>query len=241
MPRAVPSPNPDTARAPAPGSIADDREDVIVDDQEYWDEFYRGRLAVGFPSPFAEFCRSHFLDDTSHLLELGPGNGRDAFYFYDHGHQVTGVDLSASAVDLCRARAADAPHPGRLRFECGDFSRLDPADHPDIDAVYSRFTMHSIDAEAEQRVIDFAWDALPTGGQLLVEARSTNDPLYGKGTPVGEHEFVTDHYRRHLDAQAFIHRVLGRGFQLHFFQESAGLAPFQDEDPVVVRIAVVRP
>ncbi|MGI9602950.1 MAG: class I SAM-dependent methyltransferase [Acidimicrobiales bacterium] len=212
-----------------------------MDDHEYWDEFYGAHNAVGYPSPFAEFCESHFLDDTSHILELGPGNGRDTFYFYDHGHQVTAVDQSEAAVEQCRHRAAEVRYANRVQFRCADFTRLDPVDYPDIDAVYSRFTLHSIDREAEGRVLEFAWNALRPQGQLLIEARTINDPLYGKGTEVGEHEFITDHYRRHLDAQEFLTRVLDQGFQLHFFHESNGLAVFQDEDPVVVRVAMIRP
>ncbi len=212
-----------------------------MDDEQYWDEFYSGHNAVGFPSPFAEFCESHLLDDTSHILELGPGNGRDAFFFYDHGHQVTAIDQSHTAVEQCQKRASEVRRPNLVRFRCDDFTRVDPTEFRDIDAVYSRFTLHSIDDEAEERVIDFAWQVLRAQGQLLVEARTVNDPLYGKGTRIGEHEFITDHYRRHLDAQQLLRRVLDRGFQLHFFHESDGLAPFQDENPVVVRMAMIRP
>ena len=79
-----------------------------MDDREYWDDFYEGQHAVGYPSPFAEFCESHFLDDTSLILELGSGNGRDAFYFYDRGHQVVAFDQSHAAFDLCARRSAEA-------------------------------------------------------------------------------------------------------------------------------------
>jgi len=212
-----------------------------VDDHEFWDEFYEGQNAVGYPSPFAEFCESHFLDDTSLILELGSGNGRDAFFFYDRGHQVVAFDQSHSAFEHCQRRAAEVKYPERVRFVNHDFTRIDPAGYPDVDAVYSRFTLHSVDAEAEARVLDVAWRLLGPGGQLLLEARTVNDPLYGKGTEVGRHEFITDHYRRHIDAQELLTSVLERGFLLHFFHESDGLAVYQDEDPVVVRMALLRP
>ena len=60
-------------------------------------------------------------------------------------------------------------------------------------------------------------------------------------TEVGRHEFVTDHYRRHIDAQELLASVLERGFLLRFFHESDGLAAYQDENPVVVRMALLRP
>jgi SAM-dependent methyltransferase len=150
-------------------------------------------------------------------------------------------DQSHSAFEHCQRRAAEVKYPERVRFVNHDFTRIDPAGYPDVDAVYSRFTLHSVDAEAEARVLDVAWRLLGPGGQLLLEARTVNDPLYGKGTEVGRHEFITDHYRRHIDAQELLTSVLERGFLLHFFHESDGLAVYQDEDPVVVRMALLRP
>ena len=181
-------------------------------DGDFWDEFYGAHQAVGFPSPFAEFCQSHFLDDTTHILELGPGNGRDAFFFYDHGHDVTAVDQSEQGIEQCLRRAAEIRHPGRVRFHNEDFTTLDPDQFRAVDAVYSRFTLHSIDHHAEARVIDFAWRVLEPGGQLLLEARTIHDPLYGKGTEIGHHEFITDHYRRHIDSQELLTSTLDRGF-----------------------------
>ncbi len=213
----------------------------MTDDSAYWNDYYKGRNAVGFPSPFAEFCQEHLLADAANVVELGSGNGRDSFYFYDQGHQVRAFDMSQEAVDACQQRAEGVRHPARLSFTQGDFSHLDPDDFDGIDTIYSRFTLHSIDDEAEERVLDWAAAILPAGGQFLIEARTILDPLYGKGTALGNHAFHTDHYRRHLDAQAFLGRVLERGFQLRFFQESDGLAEFQGEDPVVLRLAVVAP
>jgi len=212
-----------------------------MDDSAFWDQYYGSHLAVGFPSPFAEFCIDTFLDDALHVLELGSGNGRDSFYFYDRSHTVTAVDQSMAAIELCQRHATEVRHPERMSFVRADFTRLDPGEFPDVDVVYSRFTLHSIDATAERRVIDFAWEVLPPGGRFLVEARTTKDPLFGKGTEVGRNEFMTDHYRRHINAQELLRTLLERGFEVQFFQEDNGLATFQGEDPVVVRVSVLRP
>ncbi|NNE74030.1 MAG: class I SAM-dependent methyltransferase [Acidimicrobiales bacterium] len=210
-------------------------------DTGFWNEFYEHRAAVSYPSPFAVFAREHLLHDASSILELGPGNGRDAAFFFEHGHQLVGVDQSSQAIELCRERVEGARNPERVRFEVGDFTRLDPADFPGIDTVYSRFTLHSIDDEAEERLVQSVWNMLPSGGQFLIEARTILDPLYGKGQEVGRHAFVTDHFRRHIDAQAFIHQEIDRGYLLRFFHEGNGLAEFQGEDPVVMRAALIKP
>jgi SAM-dependent methyltransferase len=212
-----------------------------VDDQiQYWNGFYAKDRAVGFPSPFAVFCMENFIEHRSRILELGSGNGRDSLYFSHNDHDVIAVDRSATGIAQSRLHAKGQAQ-GTAQFMEGDFTRLEADSFDLIDAVYSRFTIHSVDYPAEQRVIDFAWDVLSTGGRFLVEARTINDPLYGKGTEVGRHEFVIDHYRRHIDAQELLAKSLSRGFHLEFFRESDGLAIFKDEDPVVVRLALIRP
>jgi tellurite methyltransferase len=213
-----------------------------VDDQkEYWEHFYDQHQAVEFPSPFAVFCTENFLGGESRILELGSGNGRDSLFFSENGHTVVAVDHSAAGVALSRQSAINGSSPGSTEFKEGDFTRLDAQAIGEVDTVYSRFSLHAIDASAEQRVIDFAWETLSPGGLFLIEARTVNDPLHGEGTRVGPHEYVTDHYRRYLDAQELLSRLQVRGFRLVFFRESSGLAVFKDQDPVVVRLALARP
>jgi SAM-dependent methyltransferase len=213
-----------------------------VDDQiQYWNGFYAKDRAVGFPSPFAVFCVENFIEHRSRILELGSGNGRDSLYFSHSDHDVVAVDRSVAGLAQSRLHADAVQNPGTTKFVEADFTMLDPASFEGIDTVYSRFTMHSIDYPAEQRVIDFAWNVLTTGGRFLIEARTINDPLYGEGTEVGRHEFFIDHYRRHIDAQEILDKARNRGFHLQFFHESNGLAVFKDEDPVVLRLALVRP
>ena len=209
-----------------------------MDDRTYWNEYYAAREAVHYPSPFAEFCQAEYLDPTSSILELGPGSGRDSFYFFEHGHSVIGVDQSDVAIEGCRSYADQLGGGSRLKFQVGDFTDPDALGLPPIDVVYSRFTLHSIPADAQRRLLDAVPSIIGESGVFLAEARTIKDPLYGKGTLVGEHEFITDHYRRHLDAQEFLADVVARGFKVEYFIERAGLATFRGEDPVVLRVAL---
>lgn len=224
------------------GTVNKQRVGIVVDNQkQYWDGFYSRDQAVGFPSPFAVFCVDSFIEPRSRILELGSGNGRDSLYFSHNHHDVIAVDQSTAGIAQGQRHADEHQNPGTPNFVEGDFTRLAAESFERIDTVYSRFTIHSIDYPAEDRVIDFAWNVLEPGGRFLIEARTINDPLYGQGDEVGLHEFVIDHYRRHIDAQVFLTKVRDRGFHLEFFRESNGLAVFKEEDPVVVRLALVRP
>lgn len=209
-------------------------------DADFWDSFYADQLAVTYPSPFATFCDDTFIPPASTVLELGSGSGRDSVFFFERGHRVVAIEQSQAAVDMCNERMTSVPENERIRFTQGDFTQLHAAPVPSVDAVYSRFTLHSITKPEQDRVLASVFELLPRAGMFMVEARTINDPYYGKGEKVGEHEFVTDHYRRHLDAQVFLAEVMDLGFEVRFFHESTGLARFRGEDPVVLRAVLTK-
>ena len=121
-----------------------------------------------------------------------------------------------------------------LRFIGGDFTRYN--NNKPINNIYSRWTMHSIDEIAEDRTLKWVSAALLKGGRFLVEARSINDDLYGQGELVGEDSYVTDHFRRFMNKNKFIQKLIDLDFKIIFSVESKGLAVYKNDDPKVIRI-----
>jgi SAM-dependent methyltransferase len=70
------------------------------------------------------------------VLDVGCGSGETSLLAADIGHEVTGLDVSTSLLDLARARAARAGHGG-VDFFLGDASRM--FIDPPFDLVMSRF------------------------------------------------------------------------------------------------------
>ena len=105
-------------------------------------------------------------------------------------------------------------------------------------SIYSRFTLHAINYEEEERLLSH----LDNGGMLkyvFIEARSINDGLYGMGRKVGLHEFVTSHYRRFIDP-AVLKSKLERTFHIEYFEEAQGFAKIATEDPCLIRVIAKR-
>lgn len=200
---------------------------MAINDKKYWDQFYQDNL-IEKPSPFAQFCQENYLTKKYRLLELGSGSGRDLCFFHTVGHQVTGYDTSTEAVNM-----VTAANPG-LDYQNGDFTALTHIES--IEAIYSRWTIHSIDDEAAERVLDWVSCELEEGGLFLVEARTVNDGLFGEGTPVGRNAFVTDHYRRFLVVDEFRKEIVDRGFEIIFEKESNGFSVYKGDDPVLLRL-----
>jgi adenylylsulfate kinase-like enzyme len=160
----------------------------------FWEEYYASHQSPSDHSPFAKFV-FEYLPDAGSLLELGCGNGRDSVFF-------SGVsDLNIIAIDQCETEIdfLNKNYGGsKLNFKVGDFSKLDSIG-VGYNCIYSRFTMHSIDEESEERVLDWVSKSLLPKGLFFLEARSVKDEIFGEGSRIGNNEYYTDHYRRFLD------------------------------------------
>ncbi len=207
-------------------------------DKKYWETFYKNRLAVNYPSPFAEYCLQNHIPPGSNILELGSGSGRDAFYFAENQLNVVAVDQSSEVMDLEAMKLEVTSIKDRLCIVKGDFVRMDYASHSDINVIYSRFTMHAITDEEETIVLRKSYDVLPVDGMFLIEVRTTKDSLFGVGEHKGGNAYFIDHYRRFIDSQEFLRSVIDIGFEVLYFIESDGLSKYKDEDPVLMRIVL---
>jgi hypothetical protein len=156
------------------------------------------------------------------------------------------IDQSHSHSDSGASSAGLAEH---VTFVEADFSNLPvnvtepPLSIPSVSVVYSRFTLHAIDAQAQSRALRWSWNALSKGGLLAIEVRSVLGSLYGKGSPVeGERDaFVHGHYRRFLRHDEPIAELRDLGFEIAYDDERSGVAVFGDDDPVVLRVIARKP
>jgi tellurite methyltransferase len=201
-------------------------------DKDYWEQFYTqadgGRRS---PSLFARYCLNEHLEENMTVIELGCGRGADSEYFAAHGVAVSACDQSHHVEPM------QSINP---RFFAGDFTQLADiqAGVPEqVDIVYSRFSIHSVTAEDEDRVLGWVPELLKSGGKFLIEARSTKDDIYGKGECVGPHIYLLDdHRRRFIQADEFRQKLVDSGFKIDYLAEERGFAPYNDEDPICLRV-----
>ena len=66
----------------------------------FWNYFYKKKNSVSSASNFAKFCIKNYIIKNSKLLEIGCGNGRDAFYFCKKSIFVTALDKSKEVIQL---------------------------------------------------------------------------------------------------------------------------------------------
>lgn len=207
-----------------------------MDDKKYWAEYYATHSNPTDASSFAQFILPE-LGENKNLIELGCGNGRDSIYFARNNVNVTAVDQVEKEIEYLNENYKT----DSITFIADDFTNLENTQseiikNTDFDYIYSRFTMHSIDEEQEDRTLDWIASKLTEGGRFLLEARSLNDPMFTKGEHLSETENFTTHYRRYMDLDRMIEKLESRNFEITYKIEDNDLAVYKEDNPYVIRI-----
>ncbi len=205
-------------------------------DKDYWENYYIKHgldPTIKQPSSFAIFVQERYLKNVQkNILEIGSGNGRDAIFFAEHKHNIVAVDQSHSAISI----AKKIKYNSKIKFLEDDFVKMNYEKFQNIDAVYSRFTLHAIKQKECEIVLTKVYNILKNNGLFMIEARSTKDPLCGVGKKVGKYEYITTHYRRFIDSNQFVKKLLNLGFKLCFFTEENNLSIVRKDNPYLIRV-----
>jgi cyclopropane fatty-acyl-phospholipid synthase-like methyltransferase len=205
-------------------------------DKEFWlDRYDNDKSIPEEPSLFAQWCISKgHIKQNDVVLELGHGNGRDALYFHQKGIRVVGIDQSGKVWD-----------GEKIKLMRGDFTNFDDSitnlnrlNISKVDCVYSRFTWHSISKKQSEETLVLINNIIKENGKFLLECRTVFDDLYGVGSMVESNTFKhpDGHTRRFIAPGEFIDDLIFFQFkEINVFMDR-GLAPFRNEDPLVMRI-----
>ena len=198
----------------------------------HWDTYYENKIAPQSPSSFAIYVAKSSVKKNQSILDIGCGNGRDSIFFAEQGHRVTALDRSKLAIDICRTA-----HSGRsIDFIFGLLSDVSSLQENHYDMIYSRFAFNAMPLQEEIDVINKSFELLKVGGDIYIECRSVNDPLFRKGELLSKTEKVHGHYRRFIVLDELIDRLVNCGYEVVNSEESNGLSVVMDDDPVLIRV-----
>lgn len=163
------------------------------------------------PSDFCIYMCNNYDLKNKRILELCCGNGRDSYYISDKCKEIFAIDLATKPKDR-----------GNLKFFQKDILSFFKEKTEEFDLTYCRFGMHSVNETIESEI-------LKNSNEIFLEFRSDKDDSY-----------VEDHYRRKINGNDFLKKMMDFGFEIVYYKESKGLAIFKNQDPIIIRVIAKR-
>jgi SAM-dependent methyltransferase len=136
-----------------------------ADLEAFWEAHYGKADQVWSGNPNAVLVDEVEGLTPGRALDLGCGEGADAIWLAQQGWQVTGVDVSSTALERAAAEAARRGVADRIEWERHDLATSFPAGTFDL---VSAFFFHSPVEIPREQVLRTAAAAVRPGGTLLI-------------------------------------------------------------------------
>ncbi len=139
------------------------------------------------------------------VLIPGFGYGRNARVFYDNGFNVTGIEISKTAIDRARKYFGSD-----VTIHYGSVTDM-PFDKARYESIYCYSLIHLLDKADRMKLIEDCYLQLVPNGIMVFVALSANDKRFGVGDEVGKNTFHSTH-----------------GLNLYFYDEASVKEEFGD-------------
>ena len=132
---------------------------------QFWEQRYRDSEQIWSGNPNPLLVRETAGLHPGRALELGCGEGADAVWMAEQGWQVTGVDISATALTRAAAHAEQAGVADRITWQRHELG----VSFPDgsFDLVNAHFLQSPVALDQDE-VLRRAAEAVAPGGTLLI-------------------------------------------------------------------------
>ena len=155
---------------------------------EYWeDKFQKIGLLWSFePADSAIFaCDLFAKNGFRSILIPGVGYGRNARVFVDQGFDLTGIEISATAIQLARENGLDFP------IYHGSVKRM-PFGKSQYDGIFCFALLHLLNQNDRRQFLKNCYNQLLPDGMMVFIVVSKEYKLYGNGRPVSIDRFMID-------------------------------------------------
>ena len=151
----------------------------------FWEERYRdeGKIWGDTPSRTARYAVELFNKNGVHsVLVPGSGYGRNARAFARAGFNVSGIEISKTAVSLARQESPD------IRYYEGSVLDM-PFEAVVYDAIYCFNVLHLFRKDDRAAFLQRCREQVKAGGLLFFVVFSEREPSFGTGRMVEENTF----------------------------------------------------
>lgn len=158
--------------------------------EEFWEQSFKDNQRMWGEEPAEVTLDVNSLfqkNDIKNVLIPGFGYGRNAKVFIDHGIDVTGIEISKTAIAI-----ADKNIQASYKIHHGSIVDM-PFDTRTYQGIYCYALIHLLNKNERVKLIRDCYNQLDDNGIMVFVALSTNDMRYGKGEEIGKNNFLTKH------------------------------------------------
>lgn len=152
---------------------------------EFWESsFIENQMMWGFePSDSAILTKDFFIGKkVKDILIPGIGYGRNAKVFIDNGINVTGIEISETAIDLAKKNELN------INIFHGSVADM-PFDNKLYDGIFCYALIHLLNKHERDKFIKDCYNQLKPNGYMIFITISKEAPMFGKGKQLDKDYF----------------------------------------------------
>jgi len=204
---------------------------------EFWDEKYKqiGLLWQFEPADSATIARDLFAENKClKILIPGVGYGRNARLFVESGFDVTGIEISATAIQLARENGLDFP------VHHGSVTQM-PFDDSVYDGIYCYALIHLLNQNDRRQFLKSCYNQLQPGGIMVFAMVSKAYKLYGNGKMISKNRFKVDQgLNVFFYDSTSIEKEFGRFGLTEYYEMDEPVKHLENEEPMKFFCVVCR-
>lgn len=153
---------------------------------EFWESSFIDKQTMwGLePTESALYAKDFFIaKNVKEILLPGVGYGRNAKVFLDSGINVTGIEISKTAIELAKKK-----YKLDINIYHGSVNDM-PFDDKQYDGIYSFALIHLLNNRERKKLIANCYQQLKPGGYMIMVTISKQSPMYTVGQIVSRDRF----------------------------------------------------
>lgn len=153
---------------------------------EFWETAFGEKQEMwGFePSKSAVLTKDFFVQkEVKNILIPGIGYGRNAQIFKENGIDVTGIEISKTAIEMARKHYGE-----EMVIHHGSVTDM-PFDNALYDGIFCYALIHLLDSSEREKLIRDCYDQLSENGYMVFTAISKEAHTYGQGKLVSKDRY----------------------------------------------------
>lgn len=168
---------------------------------EFWETAFKNNTEMWGEDPtdnaftVLDLLQKHGIKN---ILIPGFGYGRNAKVFYDKGIEVTGIEISKTAIARARKHFGN-----EVTIHYGSVSKM-PYDKTQYQSIYCYSLIHLLKTNDRKKLIEDCYQKLMPRGLMIFVALSINDKRFDVGKEIEKNTFLSH-----------------QGLNLYFYDESS--------------------